>query len=149
MDHSIAARSEFNLRLLHRFEAPRERVFASWTSPEALKRWWCPPGWHPLEIEVDLKEGGRYSFSMQRESGAQIITAHGTFLTVQIPSQLVYTWIWDGVFQDMPITYVTVNFRTVDGGTELELRQDDLSLRVCARHLSGWMDALDRLAAEV
>jgi uncharacterized protein YndB with AHSA1/START domain len=149
MDDAVAARSEFTLRLRHRFEAPREKVFAAWTNPEALKRWWCPPGWHPLEIAVDLQEGGRYTFSMQRESGAQVITAHGTFLTIKVPSQLIYSWIWDGVFPDMPVTTVTVDFRNVNGGTELELRQEDLSLRVCGQHLTGWMDALERLSAEV
>jgi uncharacterized protein YndB with AHSA1/START domain len=149
MDYAVAARPEFTLRLRHWFEAPRERVFAAWTNPEALKRWWCPPGWHPLEIEVNLQEGGRYIFSMQRESGAQVITAHGTFLTVKAPSQLVYTWEWDGMFADMPVTNVTVDFRAFNSGTELELRQEDLSLRVCAQHLSGWMDAFERLSAEL
>jgi uncharacterized protein YndB with AHSA1/START domain len=148
MHDGVAAGSEFTLRLRHRFETTRERVFAAWTNPEALKRWWCPPGWHPLGIEVNLREGGRYRFSMQRESGAQVITAHGVFLTVEAPSRLVYTWIWDGVFPDMPVTKVTVDFRTVGGGTELELRQEGLSLVVCAQHLSGWMDAFERLSAE-
>jgi hypothetical protein len=57
--------------------------------------------------------------------------------------------MWDGAFPDMPITHVTVSFREVDGGTELELRQDDLSLRVCAQHLSGWMDAFVRLSVQL
>jgi uncharacterized protein YndB with AHSA1/START domain len=103
----------------------------------------------PLAIEVNLEEGGRYSFSMQRKGEAQVITVHGSFLTVKVPSQLVYTWIWDSAFPDMPITYVTVDFREVEGGTEMDLRQDDLSLRVCAQHLRGWMDALARLSAEL
>jgi uncharacterized protein YndB with AHSA1/START domain len=30
------------LRLERRFAAPRERVFEAWTTPEALKQWWCP-----------------------------------------------------------------------------------------------------------
>jgi uncharacterized protein YndB with AHSA1/START domain len=149
MDHAVATRQEFALRLHHRFEAPREKVFAAWTSPETLKRWWCPAGWFPVAIEVDLAEGGRYAFSMQRKGGTQVITAHGCFLTVKVPSQLVYTWIWDGAFPEMPITYVTVDFREVAGGTEMDLRQDDLSLRVCAKHLRGWMDAFGRLSEEL
>jgi uncharacterized protein YndB with AHSA1/START domain len=146
---TIAASQEFTLRLHHRFEAPREKVFAAWTNPEALKRWWCPSGWLPLEIEVNLQEGGEYAFSMQRESGAQVIRTHGTFLVVSVPSRLIYTWRWDGVFADMPDTYVTVDFRAVNGGTELELRQERLSLRVCGQHLSGWMQAFGRLEARV
>jgi uncharacterized protein YndB with AHSA1/START domain len=149
MDFAVAARPEITLCLRHKFEAPREKVFAAWTNPEALKRWWCPPGWYPLNIEIDLKEGGLYRFSMQRESGAQVITAHGVFLKVTVPSQLVYTWKWDGAFPDMPETCVTIEFRAIAGETELELRQGDLSMGVCAKHLSGWMDAFDRLSAEI
>ncbi len=67
--------------------------------------------------------------------GRQVITAHGSFLTVNAPSRLVYTLIWDGVFPDTPITYSTLGFREVDDGTEIDLRPDDVSLRVCAQHL--------------
>lgn len=145
MDFAVAARPEITLRLRHRFDANREKVFAAWTKPETLKRWWCPAGWHPLEIRIDLREGGCYRFSMQRESGAQVITAYGIFQTVEVPSRLVYTWNWDGTFPDMPETRVRVEFHAIAGGTEIALHQDDISMRVCARHLSGWMDAFDRL----
>jgi uncharacterized protein YndB with AHSA1/START domain len=111
-------------------------------------------------IRVFLKVEFSVRFSMKfmgidkktgrpHHDGRQVITAHGSFLTVNAPSQLVYTWVWEGVFPDMPITYVTVDFREVDGGTEMALRQDDLSLRVCAQHLRGWLDAFGRLSAEL
>ena len=145
MDFAVAARSEFTLRLRHKFNASCEKVFAAWTKPEALKRWWSPPGWYPQEIQVDLREGGRYRFSMRREGGAQVITAYGIFLTIEAPSRLVYTWSWDGIFPDMPETRIIVDFHTIPTGTEIVLCQEDLSMRVCANHLSGWMDALDRL----
>lgn len=106
MDTTGAARPEFTLRLRHRFTASREKVFAAWTRPEALKRWWCPAGWLPLAIEMDLKEGGHYVLSMQRESGAKVIAVRGTFITVKPAVQLVYTWRWDGAFETMPVTSV-------------------------------------------
>jgi uncharacterized protein YndB with AHSA1/START domain len=75
MHDAVAAGSEFTLR--HRFETTHERVFAAWTNPEALKRWRCLPGWLPLAIEVNLREGDRYRFSIQRESGTQVIRRMG------------------------------------------------------------------------
>jgi uncharacterized protein YndB with AHSA1/START domain len=144
MDVAVAARSEFTLRLKHSFAASREKVFAAWTTPEALRRWWCPPGWHPHEIQIDLREGGRYRFSMQRESGGQLIAAHGVFLMVNRPSRLVYTWNWDGLFPDMPETQIVIDFNVIDTGTEIVLHQEDLPMRVCAKHLSGWIDTLNR-----
>jgi hypothetical protein len=53
------------LRLTRRFNAPRERVFDAWTTPEALKRWWCPRGWAPEGFEVDLRPGGAYALAMR------------------------------------------------------------------------------------
>jgi uncharacterized protein YndB with AHSA1/START domain len=146
MDFAVAAETGVTLRLWHRFEASPERVFAAWTRPEALRLWWCPAGWRPERIDVDLRPGGAYRLSMNREHGAPLITVHGRFLEVEPARKLVYTWRWDGVFPDMPETVVSVDFRAVDGGTELALRQELLELPMCGRHLSGWLVACGRLA---
>jgi len=146
MDNAIAAGTGTTLRLRHRFEASPERVFAAWTRPETLRLWWCPAGWNPAEVEVDLRVGGTYRISMWRESGAQSVAVHGRFLQVQPGTKLVYTWQWDGAFPDMPATRVTVEFRARMGGTELALWQEDLAMRYCAQHLSGWLAAWDRIA---
>ena len=39
------------------FNAPRERVFAAWTDPEMLVRWWGPEGHHIPESTIDVREG--------------------------------------------------------------------------------------------
>jgi len=75
------------LRLERQFAAPREHVFEAWTTPEALKRWWCPPGWQAERMEVE-----------------------GRFLEVQRPERLVYTWRWTGALKDMSESRVTVEF---------------------------------------
>lgn len=149
MDNAVAAKTGTTLRLRHRFEATSERVFAAWTRPEALKLWWCPVGWCPVHINVDLRPGGAYRLSMNREGGGRLVTVHGRFLEVEPTKRLVYTWRWDGVFPDMPETIVTIEFRAVTGGTELALWQEVLELPMCARHLSGWLVACGRLAEVV
>jgi len=146
MDKAVAAETGTTLRLWHRFEAAPERVFAAWTRPEALKLWWCPAGWRPVQIDVDLRLGGVYRLSMNREGDARLVTVNGRFLEIEPARRLVYTWRWDGVFPDMPETIVTVEFRAVTGGTELALRQGVLELPMCGRHLSGWLAAFGRLA---
>jgi uncharacterized protein YndB with AHSA1/START domain len=149
MGVSVATKADTALRLWRRFEASPERVFAAWTTPEALKRWWCPAGWHPADMSIDLHVGGRYQFSMQRESGAQVITVRGQFLEVEPAGRLIYTWQWEGAFLGMPETQVTIDFRAVAGGTEIALRQEPIDLRVCGQHLSGWLDAFHRIAEAV
>src|SRR4051794_18776330 len=98
MDDAVTAETGITLRLWHRFEAPPERVFAAWTRPETLRRWWCPAGWHPANVEVELRVGGTYFISMYRESGTQPVAVRGRFLEVHPATKLVYTWRWEGAF---------------------------------------------------
>jgi uncharacterized protein YndB with AHSA1/START domain len=140
------------LRLQHRFEATPARVFQAWTQPEALRRWWCPAGWLPVDIAVDFRVGGGYRLSMVRESGVRRVTVEGRFLEIQPVQKLVYTWRWDGAFPDLPETRVTVEFRPVRGGTDLTLQQESLPMPVCVRHATGWLDAfarIERLTSEL
>ena len=134
------------IRLRRRFASPRERVFRAWTEPEALKRWWCPPGWTPAEIEVDLRVGGAYRIGMRRIDGGTPVYVRGRFLEVRAPEKLVYTWRWDGAFEDLPETLITVEFLNVAGATEVVLQHEgfpDLTLR--QQHRSGWIAACDRM----
>jgi uncharacterized protein YndB with AHSA1/START domain len=149
MDDTITATTDTTLRLWHRFEATPERVFAAWTRPHALRLWWCPSGWHPTRIEVDLRPGGKYRLSMTRQSGVQSITVHGRFLEIEPARKLVYTWLWDGAFAEMPETTVTIDFRPVAGGTELSLRQEALAMPFCVQHVGGWTAAFDRITGIV
>jgi uncharacterized protein YndB with AHSA1/START domain len=149
MDDAIAAGTDTTLRLWHRFEATPERVFAAWTRPDALRLWWCPAGWVPTRIEVDLRPGGEYRLSMTRQSGTPSVTVHGRFLKIEPPRKLVYTWLWDGAFAEMPETTVTIDFAPVGDGTELSLRQEALAIPFCVQHLSGWTAALDRISRVV
>jgi uncharacterized protein YndB with AHSA1/START domain len=99
-----------------------------------------------VRIDVDLRQGGSYRLTMNREGGAQLVTVHGSFLEIVPARRLVYSWRWDGVFPDMPETIVTVEFRAANDGTELALRQEVLELPMCTRLLSGWLAACGRLA---
>ena len=149
MDNADAAGTDTTLRLRHRFEAPPERIFEAWTRPETLRRWWCPAGWHPEAIEVDLRVGGSYRISMWRPADAHSVTVRGRFLQIQPDTKLVYTWRWEGVFEVMPETRVTVEFRPHEGGTELALWQEELTMRYCALHLSGWLAAWSRIEGAI
>ena len=146
MDDDKAGRSCTTLQLRRRFEATPERVFKAWTQPETLRRWWCPDGWIPARIEVDLRVGGSYRLAMCRASDAQCIAVHGRFLVIQPASKLVYTWNWVGMLADMPETQVTVEFHSRPFGTEIVLRQEHLLIPLCTQHLSGWLAAFSRIA---
>ena len=140
-------RSEgIELRLTRRFSAPRERVFDAWTTPEALKRWWCPAGWAPVRIDVDLRAGGAYHFGMRQLDGGAVVSIEGRFLEVHRPERLVYTWRWHGAFDGMPETRVTVEFLAAAGGTEVVVVHENFpTVQLWQRHRGGWIAACDRM----
>lgn len=134
------------LRLTRRFNAPRDRVFTAWTTEEALKRWWCPPGWVPEQIEVDLRPGGSYVLGMRESTGGTSVSIVGRFVEVRAPERLVYTWRWLGAFEEMPETLVTVEFLSTGSGTEVVVLHEHISdVRLWHRHRSGWIAACDRM----
>jgi uncharacterized protein YndB with AHSA1/START domain len=143
---TVTGTGNITLRATRRFAAPRERVFDAWTTPEALKRWWCPPGWEPERIDVDLRAGGAYYFGMRALDGGSAVSIHGRFLEVRRPERLVYTWRWHGAFEGMPETRVTVEFLSIDGGTDVVLVQENFpNVALWQRHRSGWIAACDRM----
>jgi uncharacterized protein YndB with AHSA1/START domain len=134
------------LRLTRRFAVPREQVFDAWTTPEALKRWWCPPGWLPERIVVDLRPGGTYCFAMRKADTKALVSIEGRFVDVRRPDRLVYTWNWNGAFDGMPETVVTVEFHAVASGTDVVVTHENFpDVRLWHKHRSGWIDACDRM----
>jgi uncharacterized protein YndB with AHSA1/START domain len=134
------------IHLRRRFRAPPEKVFRAWTQPEALKAWWCPSGWSATAIEVDLRVGGEYRIGMRRAGRGAEIAVFGHFLEVRPPKRLRYTWRWEGAFERMPDTSVTVEFVRSGRGTELTLYHenfDDAGIR--QQHWIGWIAACNRL----
>jgi uncharacterized protein YndB with AHSA1/START domain len=147
MDDARVRPTGITLRLRRSFEAPPKAVYRAWTRPEALRLWWCPVGWLPDEIEMDLRVGGAFRIGMCRESGAQRVSVSGCFLEVRPAARLVYTWQWDGVFDEMPETRVTIEFRATADGTEVALTHENINrMPLCTQHLSAWLAACDRLA---
>jgi uncharacterized protein YndB with AHSA1/START domain len=71
----------------------------------------------------------------------------GTYVTVERPSRLVYTWTWQGTpMDDGYESLVTVEFRAVGDETEVVLLQERLpDQRALDEHRTGWTATLERL----
>jgi uncharacterized protein YndB with AHSA1/START domain len=137
----------FVLRLARVLPAPPERVFASLTQPEDLATWWGPQGFTTPGIEIDLRVGGRYRFTMQPPDGEPFHLS-GEFLEVDPPARLAYTFRWDEPAPDDRQTVVTLSLVDEGGGTELVVRHGEFATEErLALHRGGWTDSLDKLTA--
>ena len=98
------------------FDAPRELVWAAWTSPEHLPHWLLgPEGWTMPVCEIDLRPGGAWHFVWRRSDGTEM-EMRGEYREVEPPVRLVHTEAWGG---DWPETLNTLILSEEDGKTTM------------------------------
>lgn len=124
--------------------APRDRVFAAWTTAAELSLWAAPHGFTVTEGETDLRPGGRWWCCMRAPDDA-LLRPHGIYREIAAPERLVFTHAWEG--ENEPATLVTVSLSEEPGGTHLTLQQQGFE-KTSSRdgHREGWSECLDRLA---
>lgn len=71
-------------------DIPRELVWKAWTTPEYLKKWFCPLPWKTIDCEIDLKPGGVFYTKMQSPEG-QEFPNQGCYLEIIKNEKLVWT----------------------------------------------------------
>ena len=122
--------------------APRGRIFRTLTEPAELARWWGPHGYTTPEIDLDLRVGGGYRFTMQPPDGDRFHLA-GEFLEIESPSRLVYTFRWEEPDPDDRETVVTLS---LDDATEVSLLQGEFATEARLElHRIGWTDSSEKL----
>jgi uncharacterized protein YndB with AHSA1/START domain len=84
----VAAGSE--LVLSRTFDAPRSAVFAAWTDPEALPRWYGPHGSAMPVCRLDPRPGGELHFQHTFED-YEDVWVKGVYQEVTAPERLVFT----------------------------------------------------------
>ncbi|HTJ41573.1 MAG TPA: SRPBCC domain-containing protein [Kofleriaceae bacterium] len=119
-----------------------ERVFAAWTEPAHLVRWWGPRPVVCAGAEIDLRVGGAYAIGNRFPDGSEL-WIRGEFVRIDRPRELVYTWrVGDAAASER----VTVRFEAKDGATEVVIVHEDIaSDRARAEHERGWLGCLDGL----
>src|SRR5437879_892888 len=63
--------SDREFAIEHTFHAPAAKVFAAYTDPKVLPRWWAPPGGTIAVEKMDVRTGGSYRF-VQRAHGQEM-----------------------------------------------------------------------------
>lgn len=133
------------LELNASFGAPREQIFAMLTEPAELSKWWGPRGFELPAAELDLSVNGRYRFTMKPSDGEPFHLS-GTFLDIDSPGRLVYTFSWDEPTPDDTETVVTLTLEAHDGGSRVSLSQGLFATAErLALHRGGWTDSFEKL----
>ena len=139
--------SETELFIERLIAAPPEQVYAYWTTPELMVKWFGPETYHIPESDFDVRVGGRWQATMQRPDGTRM-TVSGVYRRLEPPRSLEFTWAWlndEGARGHE--TIITITCETAPGGTRLTLWQREFATAdQCERHREGWNSTFNKLA---
>lgn len=143
---TTAANDTLNVTRL--FKAPRERVFAAFTTPEYMNQWFgC--GGKVTTCTTDLREGGSYRLETHHPESGEVFIVKGVYREVAPPFRVVFTWTYEGDEEWAGCeSVVSVDFIASGDQTELRLTQSGFpSAESRGNHNQGWGTCLDKLDA--
>lgn len=132
------------------FSAPVEQVFAAWTQPDVLAKWFGPPGFEVKYTCLDLCVGGAYEIVIESPQG-QSVRHSGQYVEIDVPKKLVFTWILDdqpcqGSQGQCAETLVTIDFTPQGQSTQITLMHEQLpDQKAYDGHSFGWNACFDAL----
>ncbi len=126
--------------------APAEVIFDAWTDADSFATWMQAGLVTAAEATTDPRVGGEFTVMVHTPSAT--LLHRGTYLVVDRPRQLSFTW--QSPATEDKETLVTVDFIPVETGTEVAITHERLEGRAAwDSHSDGWtacLEALDRLA---
>ena len=133
-----------SLSLKRFYPVAPEKVWRAWTDPQALGQWFRPNASFAIPVaQADVRVGGRFRILMTDAKGEEFDLS-GTYREVVPGRKLVMTWRWKN--QPGQESLMTVNFRLLNQGTQLDLRHDQyVDFENQPTHEQGWNGALDKL----
>jgi uncharacterized protein YndB with AHSA1/START domain len=120
-------------------------VFAAFTEPNELAKWWGPAGFATPSLKFEPRVGDSYRIEMRPPEGDSFYLT-GEFREVDAPSRLAFTFEWENPDPDDVETLVTLSFRDLRDSTEVALEQGPFKTEARrALHRDGWTDGFDKL----
>jgi uncharacterized protein YndB with AHSA1/START domain len=139
---STATATKPSLTLKRRINASPAKVYAAFTEPQTIARWFGPQGVTNVSAETDLRVGGHYRIVMHVPGDQHDVS--GIYREVVPNEKLVFTWAWKSTPERESL--VTVMFKADGAGTLLTLLHEQFSDDDTRdRHQNGWTGALDKL----
>jgi uncharacterized protein YndB with AHSA1/START domain len=144
-----------DLTLTRDIAVPPEKVWAAWTRPELVKRWFTPRPWETAHCEIDLRPGGIFRTVLRGPDGPELDNT-GCWLEVVPNRRLVWTVALLPGYRpnaDLPhgLSFTAViTFEPLGAGTRYAVTAMHPSAEAARRHADmgfhqGWGAALDQL----
>jgi uncharacterized protein YndB with AHSA1/START domain len=134
---------EPSLTLKRRLKASPEAVYAAWTDPEKIVKWFGPDAGPVEHAALDVRVGGRYTVIFRTEDGEQHHVT-GIYREVVPNEKLVFTWAWRSTPERESL--VTILIKPEGAGSLLTLQHEKFfDEKARDDHRRGWSGCLDKL----
>jgi uncharacterized protein YndB with AHSA1/START domain len=133
------------LRLRRDLPAPPAAVFAAFTEPDELAKWWGPQGFTIPSLEFPARVGEAYRIEMQPPEGESFHLI-GEFREVEPPARLAFTFVWEPADPDDVETLAALSFHDAGRSTCVDFEQGPFKTEErCEVHRGGWTESFDKL----
>jgi uncharacterized protein YndB with AHSA1/START domain len=132
-----------SLTLKRRLAAPPQKVYAAWTDPKKILKWFGPDAGPVKDAVTDVRVGARYAITFSTEDGEEH-HVRGVYREVVPERKLIFTWAWRTTPERESL--VTVLIRPDAAGSLLTLIHEQFFDEPARdRHAQGWAGCLDKL----
>jgi uncharacterized protein YndB with AHSA1/START domain len=131
-------------------------VWAAWTTPDYIKKWFTPAPWQTVDCEIDLRPGGLFRTVMRGPTGQEIHNS-GCYLEVVENKKLVWTTALKAGYRPqaaslMPLFTAMILFEPHGIGTRYTAIAIHGDAETTKKHADmgfhdGWGKALDQLVS--
>jgi uncharacterized protein YndB with AHSA1/START domain len=136
-----------------------ELIWAAWTQPEHLKKWFTPAPWKTVDCQIDLRPGGAFSTTMRSPEGQEFPNT-GCYLEIIENKKLVWTGALAPGFRpvtiasEVPVFTAVISLEPHGSGTKysaLAMHRDEAGREAheTMGFHEGWGAAFDQLVAMV
>lgn len=136
-----------SLTIQRRLNATPERVYAAWTTPQMIARWFGPAQveTETVQATMDVRVGGGYRVRFKTDDGEQHEVG-GIYKEVVPNEKLVFSWAWHTTPERE--SQVTVTIKPEGNHTLLTLLHEQLFDEAAKTgHTRGWTGSMDKLEA--
>ena len=154
-DTTFAIDPKLDLVLERRVEASAKLVWAAWTTPEHVSKWFAPAPWTISNCRIDLRPGGAFGFIMHGPDGEKMDSV-GCYLEVVPGRRLVWTDALGPGFRPSAEPFFTARVSIEPDGRGARYQAVAIRADETAREKheqmgfhAGWGTVFDQLAAFV
>jgi uncharacterized protein YndB with AHSA1/START domain len=138
--------AEREVHITHVFDAPREAVFAAWTDPEQVAKWWAPDGFEvpPESVEIEPRVGGRFHLTLMESAGPGRFPYRSEIIEISEPQLIVLKAeaIPEAGIED---TITRIAFDEDGGGTRMTLTSGPYTDEMRGNAEAGWLELIANL----